>query len=256
MRNYLNIIKEINLLLGKPKSILFDHVPKCAGSTVNKYLTSVFPSRYVFQLSGINPEKSVLEFKNLPQEKRYKIKLILGHLAHELLEFVHEDTVPVVVLRDPIDRIISHFYYVKRTKIHYLYEKINKENIQLKDYCSSNLSSELQNHYVTHFTGLSISDVNNNPKEAVELAYNILITKYELIGFQDRIPAFLNKLSQLANLNKPYKNTMINRTNNRLKSDELEQSVLDNIVQENYLDIELYKKLISLRQNDVIHKES
>lgn len=247
--------REINFLILKPKSILYDHLPKCAGTTVSNYLTSAFPSRYVFALSGVNPEESVEEFKNLPQRKRDKIKLVSGHLAHKLLEYVHEDTIPIVVFRDPIERIISHYYYVKRTKIHYLHEKLEKENIQLKDYCSSNLSSELQNYYVTHFTGLSISDVENNPKKAVELAFNIIISKYHLIGFQDSIPAFLKELAQLANLNKTYKNKVLNKTNDRIKLEELQQSVIDNLSQENYLDIELYKKLIASRQNGVIHKK-
>ena len=93
-----------------PNKILFDHLPKCGGSSLNKYLEMHYPRRRTFSIDGYHPEVSVEKFKNLSKKNRHGYDLVKGHLAHELLDYVHPECLKVTVLREPVDRIISHYY--------------------------------------------------------------------------------------------------------------------------------------------------
>lgn len=246
------MIKEFKFLISNQKPVVFDHLPKCGGSSINKYLTSSFPIKRTYAINGSNPHKSVEIFLNLNTKKRYGAKLVYGHLANKLFDVANPESIRATVLREPIDRIISHYYYVKRNKDHYLYKKIEEENIQLSEYCYHDLSGELQNWYVTHFTGLSLSEVEKNPKKSVDLAFKNVIDKYHVIGFQDDIPLFINNLKRAANINTQFKNEIINATKKRIGTSQLDKSVLDKISKKNSLDIELFNRLYNLKKGDNI----
>ena len=256
-KNHKYIIELKKVLLftfSKQKPVIFDHLPKCGGSSINKYLISAFPSRYTYTTNGASSSDSVKEFKDLPAKRRHKIKLIYGHLANELFDFVHPDSVRATIFRNPIDRIVSHYYYVKRAKNNYLHKRVEDENIQLDDYCYRNLSGELENWYVSHFSGLDIHEVQKNPEKSVELAYSNIVGKFHVIGFQDDISSFIEELKQYAKINTQYKNEIVNKTKNRKKVKDIDQGTIERISKKNSLDLELFKKLYSKRKNNIIKR--
>ena len=54
----------------KPRRILFDHLPKCGGSTLNTYLEANYPKRKTFSTLGGTPRISVDAFQKLSQDTR------------------------------------------------------------------------------------------------------------------------------------------------------------------------------------------
>lgn len=185
---------ELAYRIHRPRRVLFDHLPRCAGTTITRYLLMHYPRRFVFGTHNQQPSGSVQAFQSLPQGSRYHYQLIAGHLTNELLDYVHPDTITLTILRDPIDRIVSHYYYIKQQKQHYLHDRVLKSNVQLEDYASSELSPELRNWYTTHFTGLSVEEVEMEPEESVQRAAQVISKRYDIIGFQDDLPAVMHKL--------------------------------------------------------------
>jgi len=49
------------------------------------------------------------------------------------------------MLRNPIDWIISHYYYVRRIPRHYLYNRVVSQNMNLEEYVMSGILSEINN---------------------------------------------------------------------------------------------------------------
>ena len=158
---------EYKLLTSKALPVVFDHLPKCGGTSVNYFLKNAYPKRASFNLNIDSPIKSTEEFKNFNLRKRQKTKLVYGHLANELRDFVNPESIWAVVVREPVDRIISHYFFVKRNKKHYLHEEVEEKNISLEEYCYHNLSYELEKFYVAHFSGLSSLEIQRNPQIAV-----------------------------------------------------------------------------------------
>ncbi len=253
MKRILKTVKrEYNYISSHQHRILFDHLPKCGGTTIIDNLIMNFPNRHIYQMNGLNPETSVKEFKILPDEIRWKYKLIFGHLANELRDYVHPDTICTTVFREPIDRIVSHYYYVKVKTSHYLHEKVINEKIGLLDYCRLNLSEELSNYYITHFTQMSLSEIEKNPEQSVALALKNILKNYHLIGFQNNIPAFLDSLERVGNFEFTSKQAVKNKTMNRVKTREIDLKAKKEIERNNSLDLMLYDELIARKKSGVI----
>ena len=224
-----------------PRKILFDHLPKCGGTTLNAYLDQHYPKRKIFSTDGSNPTKSVRLFKDLPKQQRHGYSLVKGHFAKALFDYVDPECLKVTVLRDPVERIISHYYYARRTPNHYLYSIIHNSEMSLEDYANS--SDELRNWYTAHFSGLPVDVAEEKPEESMAKAADILLTHYDIIGFLDKFPLFIDNLRKQANLGYEYNNYRANVTQNRPNIESIPQSTIEKIEQLNYLDIALYRKI-------------
>lgn len=238
-----NIKVEYNYINEQPQPIIFDHIPKCAGTTINAFLYNYYPSRFIFRVGAVMDK--VNKFKQFSDKKKSQYKFINGHFANLLVDEVGQNTIAIIVFREPIDRIVSHYYYVKRMKGHYLHERVFvRENISLKDYCSKIDNIELKNFYVRRYSLLGEEGIMKNPEKAVELAFNNIDQKYDIVGFQDKIPEFMDQLIEKANFSKgSYKNKMENKTFDRTHLEHIDKETIESIGRSNSLDIELYNRL-------------
>jgi hypothetical protein len=242
------IKKELVWLLGQKneKIIIFDHLPKCGGTSLSHYLEDNYPYHKTFSINGHSPKLqlgSIAKFKSYSEPKRLSFSLVKGHGADQLFDYCSPDSFKVTVLREPIDRIISHYYYVKRQPSHYLYHDVMSKNMSLFDYVDSGLSIELRNYYTTHFCKLPANEVTLLGEEAVEIALRNISLNYNLVGFVDNLDNFMNKLSELCDLKPSLKLNKANVTSNRKKVEEIDQATLSKIAEVNNLDILLYQKL-------------
>ena len=227
----------------RPAKILFDHLPKCGGSSLNTYLAAHYPMRKTFSINGLNPNASVEQFKRLPQARRHGYDLINGHLANALLNCVHPDCLKITMLREPVDRIISHYYYVRRTPTHYLHETVTASGMGLADYAVSGLSEELRNWYTAHFSGLTAVEAEQAPEAAVNTALDGVLNHFDLVGFVDAFSSFTDALLVRANLRHAYRGRKVNLTPGRAGIEEVPETALRAIRQVNQLDIVLYNKI-------------
>lgn len=195
--------KEFAYFVRGPRRVLFDHLAKCAGTTIGQYLKRQYLGRLVFT---IDEQESVKAFQLLPERSRYRYHLIKGHGAHDLLDYVHPDTITLTIFREPIERIVSHYLYVKQCTKHHLHDRVINSGIELKDYASSGISCELRNWYTTHFTGLSLDAVESNPDDSVPRAARIITEKYGVVGFQDQLIEAMCKLRTAESIHEPFRN--------------------------------------------------
>ncbi|HVJ86988.1 MAG TPA: sulfotransferase family 2 domain-containing protein [Caulifigura sp.] len=229
------------------RRLLFDHLPKCAGTTVGGYLHSQYPAPAIFQIDGSQPQASVRQFREMSAAKRFRYRLICGHLAHQLLDVVTPDTLALTILREPVDRIISHYYYVRRQPTHYLHRRVMDDDIALEDYASHELSLELSNWYTAHYSGWTIEQVNESPQAALNLAYDTVTERYDIIGFQDALPEAMAAVGLAAGLATSFENAYLNKTAKRDRLSDVSEVARTRIADANSLDIELYERLNALR---------
>lgn len=243
IRKLQQLIIENRYQRNTPAAILFDHLPKCAGSTLTSYLLKQYPRRLTFQINGHQTHQSVRKFCDSPQDQRHQYSLIVGHFAHQTIDYARPDMLRATYLRHPVDRIVSHYYFVKSQPHHYLHQAVMEQNMSLEDYAFSGISSELENHYTAHFSNLTPDQVKAAPQAALEKAFHSLSNDYHVVGFQDQYTAGVEALRKAAGLKLPFRNTQHNRNKRRTASDDIPIAARKAIRQTNAIDIELFELL-------------
>ena len=227
------------------KPLLFDHLPKCGGSSLNRYLESNYLRRKTYSLHHRNHGSLVEEFLKMSESKRYSYNLIKGHRAHELVDYVAPECLKVTVFREPIDRVVSHYYYAKGKVDHYLHRRIVEGEMDLAEYVKSGVSAELSNWYTVHFSGLSAEEVKINPEKAAKEAMQIVRGKYDIVGFLEEFDAFLSQLKRQAGFIHDFPSRRANVTKDRLCLTDIDPGVLEVVEEYNRADVLLYRALLS-----------
>lgn len=240
--------KELRLAVGggAPRRLVFDHLPKCGGSSIMVYLRSNYLRRQTFAIDGARPLADVARFRRLPENRRHAYQLVSGHLANRLVPLAHEESLVATVLRDPIDRIVSHYYFAKGLREHYLHDTIVRRGLSLEDYVTSGISDELTNWYTAHFAQRTPAEVEAAPEESLQAALDAL-GRYDLVGFVDDIAGFASALQGLAALPQPFGGTRTNVTRKRPKLRDVPSTSLAVIAEANYLDVQLYREIRAAR---------
>jgi len=141
------------------------HIPKSGGISFKQVLQDHYGKRLICDYHDLPIQKSfeqrtdeVVRFANkLHWIQRYtyrirKVECIHGHfMPYKYMRFDNDRDVRFVTwLRDPVERLISHYYYWKRTPpmSEPLRKKVIEENWSLEKFC---LSPELKNLYNLYF---------------------------------------------------------------------------------------------------------
>ena len=149
----------------RPKKILFDHIPKCAGSSFHQYLTPFYPQRKIFTVDGANPQESLSAFKSLSQNQRHKFSLVKEHFAHELIDYASPEAILITILRDPYTRVCSLYHFINKSPRHRMRQLVFGGGMSLTEFALSGLP-EATNWITSHFSGLDSANTIENPEEA------------------------------------------------------------------------------------------
>lgn len=223
-------------------TLLFLHIPKAGGTTLNNILEKNYNTQNIFRINGSFPAKSIEEFKNLTKVKKKEIKLINRHLSFGLHEFVPNSSTYITRLRYPVERIISFYYYILRNPSHYLYERVISQKMTFKEFVSSDISLALNNAQTRAIANIWQKEFNNDSEERnmLEIAKRNLNEHFSCVGLTEKFDETLLLLNKKIGLKKIFY-FKANTTKNRPKKQQVSEEILNIIRQKNFLDIKLYK---------------
>lgn len=230
-------------LLGKFASpLLFEHIPKCGGTTVNDFLAKQYLTSERFEIDGMNVDSSHEEWRQLGPAQRAPYRLLVGHGAHKLRNLFADDAKRLTILREPVDRIISHFHFARTSPNHYLFEAINQQKLSLAEYAVSDLSPEITNNYIRRFTGISAEESQRAPKDSAEQAFDLLLSEYSVIGFTENLDDAMTAIAEACQF--PFADWKPQRRNsNKLRPRDIDHATIEIIRERNAADVFLYEML-------------
>jgi hypothetical protein len=158
--------------------VIFLHIPKACGTTLTKLFTRWCAPREIFNASHQPHDEACATLRQLSSQRPPGVRVILGHAPFGLHEALDGPARYVTVLRDPIERIVSHFHYASRTPQHSLHAEIKRGQIGLLDLARR--SADLQTRYLG-------GRIGEKPDAAtLALAKERLVENFAVAGITER----------------------------------------------------------------------
>lgn len=179
---------------------LFLHIPRTAGTTLNRLLERAFPQETVLSLYSRDDfaQNAVID-----RERLSRLRLIQGHvLLSDYAAFTFYDT-PVrafTFLREPVSRVISEYHFLRAWPGQHLYGLLNEPGMDLAAYVTSDhklLRYKGSNFMTRVLSGL---DPEADPPRALETAKANLRDRFACFGLTDRFDESLLLLADVLGL--------------------------------------------------------
>jgi hypothetical protein len=233
-----------------PRPLIFLHLPKAGGSTMQDILVRQYRTGFGFRFTGDRAE--LRAFRALPERVRARFDLLHGHVHFGIHQWVPDPAVYVTMLRDPVDRVISHYYFVLSHPGHYVYKKASR--LSLKEYAATKPTHEIDNDMVRWLTAREHFEVRlgkvtrsmlDEAKWNLEFAVSVfgLMERFDesLLCFQRALWWSDVSYREMKNVNK-----------NRPPLAEIPPDALDAIREANALDVELYEHAKALFEEQLM----
>jgi hypothetical protein len=217
------------------EAVIFLHLPKTAGTTLNRLIEWEYPLSEIYSVDPVFFEWSAARLHKLSSERLRRTRMFKGHMVFGLHKVLPQPATYITVLRDPVDRVISAYYFMRSYKLHPLYWKLRLQNYTLDDFVRRSRRDNVQSKIIA-------GAVYEEPctREIVERAKYNLRHHFSVVGLSARLEESL-ALMKLRFGWKLSSYSSFNVTRSRPKKRDLPEATLDLIHQKNAFDIELYE---------------
>ncbi len=107
-----------DLAVGPDTGVIFLHLPKTAGSTINAILARQYPRRQRYVINPVRGGHSEDRFRGLAEARRARVRMLRGHFMYGIHRWMPRECVYFTFLREPTARAMSVYRYVTQNPVH------------------------------------------------------------------------------------------------------------------------------------------
>jgi len=224
-------------------SLIFLHIPKTAGSTFHMILNSRFTESETQNLFGSRySETEIKQFINSPMEAKAHVRLLKGHMPFGLHQYLPGNSRYITVLRDPVERVISQYYYIKKNAHNPLHEQVEKGGLSIAEFVSSGIAVGMNNGQCRFLNGdLDEYGFDACGASLIENVKKHIEEHFIWLGVTERFDESIVLLSMLMGWKKRPHYIRENISKTRKSRAEISAEDIEVIKRYNELDIKLYE---------------
>ncbi len=223
------VLHSSNLLFSNEEVLIFYHIPKTAGTTINFLLNQQFEKNLIC------PDNFYYELESRPIDYLRQFKFFRGHFFFNSNLQLLENAKKIVFLRDPIQRVLSEqkFFQIR-------YGPTKQYRLYREHYLPEGQPIEtMSNHQCLFLSSLDRSDPSITAEMHFASAKENLLNEFFFVGITERIEESVGVLYKLMGWQIPDTIPRLMATHWGL--DYVNDQILEEIRQRNLLDIQLYE---------------
>lgn len=227
-----------------PKSsaptVLFLHIPKAAGQTLGEFVYNqcredeereegVIKAGVAYLTYGFFKEETGVPHHVSELLKRTNLRAVIGHFQFGLHEHMTRPSTYITVLRNPIDRVASLYYYAKL-----------QNSQSLEEFATRPPFKEVDNDQTRRISGVD-PPIGGCTRSMLDQARENLRRHFGVVGTAERFDETLILLKRKLGWNKEIISYPRNVNADRPKTRSLSQEAVDAVRKRNELDFELWE---------------
>lgn len=223
------------------QTVLFMHIAKTAGTAFREAIIENYKHSQVAYLYPHPPGFLICDLGVLPLEQRARFQLVIGHFLYGVHRFLPQESTYVTIVRDPVERVISHYYYLLETEPELVTD--GDSILPLPEMMDRRRTVNLDNLMVRCFSGVEKTEVppGNVNQRIYDLALGHLRTKFKFVGYQDRADEAYTTLQKQFNWDPKRSLEMVNLGGQSRTA--VDPSVRKAVEDFNHWDIQLYSEI-------------
>ncbi len=230
------------------QALIFLHIPKTAGTTLNRIIEWQYNPLSIFTMDPYRIRATPERLKHLPEARRRRLRMVRGHFYYGVHEYLPQGSTYITMLREPVARFLSSYYFLQRRPLHPMHRKVTTERIGVEDFIR--LTPQRQNLQTSLIAGIKSN--GKCEESTLEIAKENLVKSFSIVGLSERFEESLMLIAKTFDWQIPfYENRKVSKTRPKIDS-----SAVEMIKEHNRLDLELYEFGKGLFESSLAKKKS
>ena len=230
------------------KALIFLHIPKTAGTTLNRIIEWQYSPFEIFTMDPYRIRATPERLKRLPERRRRRLRMVRGHMFYGVHECLPQGATYITMLRDPVPRALSAYYFILRRPLNPLHRKVKRDRLGVED--CLRLFPQRHNLQCRLISGLK--DIATDDERLLGIAKENLVKSFSVVGISERFDESLMLIATTFDWEIPlYKNCKVSKAR-----PQIDPGTVEMIRDHNRLDVELYEFGKGLFEESLQKKEA
>ena len=231
--------------------VLFLHIPKAGGSTLGEYVYNQCRAQESYNDGQLDSGVAYLDYGFIKDSEstipahvvdllgRRDLRAVIGHFWFGLHEHVKQPSRYITILRDPVERVVSLYYFTKL-----------QHTMSLEEFARNPPFREVDNDQTRRIAGVN-PPVGECTQSTLETARENLRRYFAVVGTTERMTEVLAHLRTKLGWNRDVVSVRRNVNADRPARGSLTQEAIKAVRERNELDYELWRYASDLFDEDV-----
>jgi hypothetical protein len=168
----------------RDKALIFLHLPKCGGTTLNRIIEWEYDPMRVFSIDPVLHLWSFQKLNRWSPKRLERMQVFKGHMPFGIHKRLPQPSTYITFLRDPVERVISGYYFMRNYPLHPHHRSVSK--LTLEEFARVWPNHNVQCKYISGRPFVGNFHAGDCDEEVLAAAKENLNRYFSLVGITER----------------------------------------------------------------------